>query len=346
MAAPATPSNFAIQSANTQIYLSWDQVTGATSYKIQRSADNVTYSTLEGASPNPPGYLDTTPVVGTQYWYKVAATNADGDSPYTEPLNDVATIAGEMSLGQIRLNAKREADRQNSQFLTDTEWNFNINNSLFELFDILVDVYEDYHFAQPAYFTTTGSSSQQQIPNGIIQFQDENGNNFTAPPFYKLCGVDLGVSNAPTGWVSMKKFMFADRNKYFYPNTQSTIYGVFNMQYRLMGQYLQFIPLPSGNQPMRMWYIPRMTMLLKDTDITSSGVSGWIEYVIVDAAIKALEKEESDTTALMMRKEALRKRIEAAANNRDQGQPDTISDTRGSGGWGQGGSIQGFGGGF
>lgn len=343
MSVPAIPQNFAIQSANLQIWLTWDQVVGATTYKIQRSTDNVTYSTLEAASPNPPGYLDTTCVEGIQYWYQVAATNVSGDSTYTDPLNDVATQAGEMSLGQIRLNAKREADRQNSQFLTDPEWNFNINNSMFELYDLLIDVYEDYYFAQPAYFTTTGSSSQFPIPNGIRVFQDENGADYVAPPFYKLCGVDLGVTQSQTGWVSIKKFMFADRNRYFYPNTNSTIYGVFNMQYRLMGDNLQFIPIPSGNQPMRMWYIPRMVMLLKDTDRSTSGISGFLEYVIVDAAIKALEKEESDTKALMVRKEALRKRIEASAQSRDQGQPDCVSDTRSNGGWNQGGGLQGMG---
>lgn len=346
MAVPSTPENMTVSSANGQVWIFWDQVSTATTYKIKRSSDNVTYSVIESASPNPPGYLDTTPALGTQYWYQVAAHNTDGDSSYTTAQSIVATTSGEMTLGQLRTNARREADMVNSEFLTDLEWNFNINNSLFELYDLLIDVYEDYYFASPAYFTTTGSSAQQALPNGVLTFQDATGANFIAPPFYKLCGVDLGVSNSPTGWVSMKKFMFADRNKYFYPNTQSTIYGVFNMQYRLMGQYLQFIPLPSGNQPMRMWYIPRMTMLLKDTDITTQGISGWCEYVILDAAIKALLKEESDASALMTRKEALKRRIEAAANNRDQGQPDTISDTRGNGGWGQGGAIQGFGGGF
>lgn len=448
MAAPATPQNMFVQAANGQIFVTWDQTTGANSYSVQRSTDNVNFTVVDTPS-NPPGYLDTSVTIGTQYWYRVAAVTTSGgkasatltfsgqptssetvtianivftagtsfvigatatitatnltaainasssltnivtaslsgliititavlegeegnglqfsealtnvigtsfsngltpgQSPYTEAASEVPTTAGEMSLGQIRLNAQRECDRQNSNFLTTAEWNFNINNSLFELYDLLIDAYEDYYFAEPAYFTTNGSSSSYPLPNGVLTFQNESGGNFVPPPFYKLCGVDLGVSNAQTGWVSMKKYMFADRNKYFYPNTQSTIYGVFNMQYRLLGQSLQFIPLPSGNQPMRMWYIPRMVMLLKDTDLTTSGVSGWMEYVIVDAAIKALEKEESDTQALMLRKAELKRRIEAASNNRDQGQPDTISDTRGSGGWGQGGSIQGFGGGF
>lgn len=345
MAIPETPQNVTLNQGNGQIYIYWDQVTGATTYNVQRSTDNVTYASI--ATPaNPPGYLDTAVTLGTQYWYKVAAVNIDGTSAYTTSQSEVPATTGEMSLGQIRLNAQREADMQNNLFITNIEWNSYINQSLFELYDLLIDSYEDYYFALPAYFSTNGTDSAYPIPNGVISFTNADGSTYVAPPFYKLCGVDLGVSNAPTGWVSMKKFMFADRNKYFYPNTQSTIYGVFNMQYRLMGNYLQFIPLPSGNQPMRVWYIPRMVQLLKDTDLTTAGVSGWLEYVIVDAAIKAMGKEESDTSLLQQRKAELKRRIEAAGNNRDQGQPDTISDTRGNGGWGQGGSVQGFGGGF
>ena len=60
-----------------------------------------------------------------------------------------------------------------------------------------------------------------------------------------------------------------DRNKYFYPNTQSTIYGVFNMEYRIMGMSnVMFIPIPSGNQYIRLWYYPRMKMLQADNDVT------------------------------------------------------------------------------
>ena len=73
----------------------------------------------------------------------------------------------------------------------------------------------------------------------------------------------------------------------------------------------------------------------------------WSEYVIVDAAIKASQKEESDVSILMQQKMALIKRIEDSAMNRDVGQPDRISDTRnstgyGGGGWGFDGSSGGY----
>jgi hypothetical protein len=61
------------------------------------------------------------------------------------------------------------------------------------------------------------------------------------------------------------------------------------------------------------------------------GISGWTEYVIVDAAIKCLVKEETDPSALMATKAGLIKRIEEAAGNRDVGAAPTVADVYGPG---------------
>lgn len=350
MAVPGTPSQYFVQTANGTNYASWALTTGATSYKVQRSTDGVTYTTL--ATPSTPYYLDTAVTLGIQYYYQVAATNGSGDSPYTTPQFAVPTPSGEMCLGQMRLYAQQRADRVNSNFVTLPEWNVFLNQSLFELYDLLVEQYGEEYFTASAQFVTTGSNSQfYPLPDGQTTFNNAiTGAAYKAPAFYKLVGVDLGLNQSAqsnNGWVTVNKFNFIDRNKYFYPNTQSTIYGVFNMSYRLFGSQIEFIPAPSGNQPIRLWYIPRMTMLLQDTDTTTSGVSGWIEYVIVKAAYYALTKEESDTTSLVMQLAALQKRIEETAANRDAGMPDTISDVN-NGNWGNGwsggrnGAIGGF----
>ena len=64
---------------------------------------------------------------------------------------------------------------------------------------------------------------------------------------------------------------------------------------------------------------------------------------MLDAAIKALQKEESDASVLMSQKEALRQRIMSTAMNRDAGLSDQISDTRSNYGYGNSGGA--FGGG-
>lgn len=336
MATPSTPTNFIVQQGNGIVLISWNLSAGATSYVVNRSTDGVNYSTL--ASPTTNSYLDSAVTVGTQYWYQVAAVNVT-TSNFTAPQSTVPTITGQDTLGQLRLQAQQRADRVNSNFLTTSEWNQNINKSYFELYDLLTTVYEDYYIAPALMLATDGSTQLYPLPDGI----NYNG----APPFYKLMGVDCGLDNSGNAWVTLKKFNFIARNRYVYPNISSTFLGVFNLQYRLLGNNIELIPTPSANQILRLWYIPRMTTLLQDTDI-ADGVSGWTEYIIVDAAIKALQKEESDVSVLMAEKQMLKQRIEESAMNRDAGQPDTISNTRSwgqrSGGYGSPGGDGNYGG--
>lgn len=349
MAIPATPQNLIAQSGNQQILLSWDLVVGATSYVIQRSEDNVTYTTLVTVSGTPlaTSYLDTSPVLGTQYFYKLQASNISGTSPLTTAVSEVAAPAGEQTLSQLRLQAQQSADRVNSNFVTKAEWNKFINIAAFELYDLLVTLYEDQYVAPPVRFAVDGTTNRYDLPNGSNSFTDAATGSVVVPkPFYKLIGVDLALSTATNAFVTVNKFNFADRNRFVYPNTASTIYGVFNLQYRLLGNKIEFIPTPSGGQIIQLWYIPRLTELLKDTDTTDIGVSGWTRYIIVRAAKYALDKEESDTTKLDQELLFLKARIEETAANRDAGMPDKISDSRSGfgSGWngGSGGPIGGF----
>ena len=322
MAAPATPTGFIIQQGNNQVLLSWDLSAGATSYKVYRSTDNTIFSLI--ASPTTITYLDNTVTSGTLYYYYILSHNGSGDSPQTSTLSIVPVPQGKMSLGQLRLQAQQRADRENSNFVGLAEWNTYINQSAFELYDLLTTLYEDYFVTAPVTFVTDGTTSQYNLDT-------------IAPNFYKLSGVDLGLPSNPTNpaFVTLKKFDFISRNRYVFPQLTSTLLGVFNLRYRLLGNTLMFIPTPSGGQNVRLWYIPRMTQLLQDTDILD-GVNGWDEYVIVRAAKYALDKEESDTTKLDAQIAFMKQRIEDSAMNRDAGSPDTISDTRSrTESWGQ-----------
>jgi len=350
--APGVPSQFVVQTGNGQILVSWGLTTGATSYTVQRSLDNVTFSDLTTISGTPlaVSYLDTAVTLGTQYWYKVYASNTDGDSATTNSQSAIPTTSGEMTLSQIRLAAMQRADRVNNNFVTTAEYTTYINLAMFELYDLLVTCFEDYFVTTPVQFTSDGTTFIYDLPDGQTTFTNglNTSQTITPPPFYKLTGVDLALNNATNAYVTVNKFNFVDRNRFVYPNTASTIYGVFNLQYRLLGstpagvQQIMFIPTPSAGQGIRLWYIPRMTQLLQDTDTTIQGISGWIDYVIIRTAKYVLDKEESDTTKLDMELDYLKKRIEETAANRDAGIPDKISDTRANNGSGYGGGS-GFG---
>tara|TARA_R100001129_G_scaffold117670_1_gene81263 strand:- start:366 stop:1232 length:867 start_codon:yes stop_codon:yes gene_type:complete len=54
--------------------------------------------------------------------------------------------------------------------------------------------------------------------------------------------------------------------------------------------------------------------------------TGWDEYIIVDSAIKMLVKEEQDVTGLMVQKNMLKERMITESQNRDAGEPQTVTD--------------------
>lgn len=232
---------------------------------------------------------------------------------------------GSMTLLQIRTAAKQRADMVNSEFLTEAEWNSNINNSYYELYDLLVQKYgNDYFVAPPLTIPISATSQTYALPNGV--------NYSAAPAFYKLMGVDLQLYPGTNNYLTLHPFMFSERNKYSSPNF-SALQGVLRPNYRLNGNNIMLIPASPSGQSIRLWYVPRLVELSTDESV-ADGVSGWDEYIIVDAAIKALQKEESDVSVLMAQKQALIARIDAAGENRDQGAPQTVSDVSG-GPWGR-----------
>lgn len=241
---------------------------------------------------------------------------------------------GDSTLGTIRREAQQRTDMVNSNFISTEEWNAYINASYYELYDILVQKFGDDYFVARPYTYTTGSN-QTLYPLPVN--------------FYKLLGVEVQLNTGnPDSWVTLKKFQFIDRNRWSYPNVY-TFYGITNLRYRVNGNNLMIVPIGQAGQTVRIWYVPRQRLLINDGSIVD-GVSGWEEYIIVDACIKAWNKQESDTSVFMAQKQALLKRIEEAAENRDPGEADHVSDSKslnygwgaGSDGNGNNGSLSGW----
>lgn len=327
---PYQPQNVTAEQSDGNILITWTGSLGATAYVVQRSTDGVNFTTIATLGLVSQ-YLDSLPGIGIMYYYQVAATNTSGTSPYSTIAQMVAAPPSEYSLFELRLRAQQTADRVNSQFVTTSEWNAFIRLAMYELYDLLIDSYEDLFAAETVFVNTNGTTQLYPIPDGVTNYLGgtyPNSSGAPAKAFYKLAGVDLGINTSNDAWVTLKKFNFIDRNRYVYPNSTSTIYGVYNMRYRLMGDYIDIIPTPAGNQQLRLWYSPRLTGLLSDTDLTTIGYSGWLRYPIVRSAKYALDKEESDTTKLDAELLFLKQRIEQTSQNRDAGIPDTISNTR------------------
>lgn len=203
------------------------------------------------------------------------------------------------TLASLRLQCQQQTDLVNSGFVSNAEWLGYINSSYLELYGNIVQ-----HFGND-YFVQSTATGFPITTTGLTQF-------YALPTdFFKMLGLDLQLSS-PGGWASLREFAFADRNKYS---------NLTNSEF------------PAAGQVLRLFYVPRATLLASDSD-TIDGVNGWEEFIIVDASIKALAKEESDVSVFEARRQQLETRLAAEIENRNAGESARIVDTRGKGSYG------------
>lgn len=352
----AQPTQVILQTGNGVNFLTWNIVAGATGYSVKRSTDGVTFSIV--GTPVSNYYQDSSVTIGTNYYYSVASVSGAGASGYSgsSPVSITPCAPGQINLGYLRYQSRLRADMLKSNFVTNDEWNLMLNNSIMELYDLLVAKFgEDYFLAPPLIIQST-SALNYPLPDGTNY--PVGGN--PSPACFKVYGLDFNAYGAQTnntqGWISMSRFNWADHNKYnvLLGAASNNVSGQYcSFQFREMGSQVYIIPSNSG-QYFRLWYVPINPQLLEDTDMMPFGYSAWWEYPVIDAAAKALAKRQMFDQAqeLMNRKSALEMRIETTAANRNVGQPNTATNSRGTAGdpnftsWGVNGGGFGCGGGF
>ena len=209
---------------------------------------------------------------------------------------------------------RQRADMEGSTFVSDTEVIGYINVAMAEIHDILVDRYEDYYVSSEPF--TLPADNPGTLPN----------------TFYKALGVDFDTGGTT---YRLRRFSFQERNVY---NSPAMVAGrVTNTLYAIQGAEIKFIPSPTVSGTATLWYVPEAQQFatsgsgFMDVTVVTKAPAvafGYEEYVVVDAAIKCLQKEESDVQMLMVQKQQLKERIENAASNRDQGEPTAITDSR------------------
>ena len=191
-----------------------------------------------------------------------------------------------VSLLQLRTRARQESDQVGSLFCSDAEINEYIRVAYADLFGRIVQAFGcDYFVQTPAAgytFTTDGINQLFALPttNGVQLM-------------FKLLGVDVLVAGT-SQYVSLKPFAFADRNRYSWPNSQ----------------------IPPAGLTVRLLYVPLPTLPTVDAD-TIDGVNSWEDSIVIDVAMKMMAKEESDISALMVRRRAMDERLASEIENRN-----------------------------
>lgn len=315
MAIPAigaviTPANFQIMSAESQVILTWSPTPLATIFYISRSTDAVTFSEI--GTTTLLTYSDTTGTIGTIYYYYVQAGNGTASSQPTLTLSGLSLNPGETTVGNIILECRQRTNKEKSGFYTSQEMTSMVSQSYKSLYDKIVTAYgDDYYVATPYSYTTGQNQQLYPLP----------------PNFYKLLLLEVALNpQDPNSYVTVKQFMFRQKNLFNYPN-QYTMYGITNIRYRLNGNNIMIVPQTQGGQTLRIWFAPRPSQLINQTDLVD-GISGWEEYIVADVCIKMLAKEESDVSVYVRQLEVMDKRLDEMAKNRNIGEPQTVTDTK------------------
>lgn len=252
------------------------------------------------------------------------------------------------TVNDIILAAQQRADRVNGP-MQPAEWLELANKGIKRLYGILANTNEDYNVGQFPFTLAGGSAAANSLQLGPGQ---------VCPDFWKPRGLWLQVSG-PLPYRTIPRLeSFAERNLYTVPQIVP-IYGSIPARWNLMGNLFEVLPPQVAGANYILWYIPRAPQLQGNQSIEGFwlSVNGWDEYAALYAAYKALVKEESLDTAMLVAQELkqLEMQIVNEAKPRDVSQPKNIVDMsaiRGvwpgvpgiAGGWNTGGDFGGGGG--
>jgi hypothetical protein len=217
-------------------------------------------------------------------------------------------MANDITLGEIKALALDQADMTGSDFIDDARLTYWVNSALSELHDLLVDAYEDFHVATYEIALTAGTSTYA-LPTD----------------FYKLLKLFHLESGSGTR-TRLRRFNLDEYgalgDPFVHPASVDS-----GMLYRILGTNIELVPDPTGNGTLELWYAPAFTKLRNDSDLIHLTVPVmWEDFVVCDVAARCLEKEESDSRPMLLRKAEAKQRIIASSQNRDAGMPERVID--------------------
>ena len=159
-------------------------------------------------------------------------------------------MAASATLSDLKTRARQRADMVNSTFIADAELLNYINASYAELYDIMVQTYEDYYTTSTTFTLTSSDSGVYSLP----------------ADFYKLRGVEYQLSGE---FVTLYPYDWNTRN--LRQRSLRRLYvGDLQMTYRIVGSDLRMEPRDNANGDFQLWYVPSYTPLSSDSDVVDS----------------------------------------------------------------------------
>lgn len=209
------------------------------------------------------------------------------------------------TLGDLKTQVLDRADMDNSSFITDARLAEYINLETEELYDFLVNLYEDY-FVSSDTITLVSGTEQYTLPTD----------------YYKTIRVYFLDTGSPAKRWMLKRWEWQDLDfddEYFHP------LGTYNryLRYRVVGNTMFFSPEPRAAGSVEHWYAPVPDRYANDADTVNFNIPalGWENAIIAGAAARCLIREESDPAYLLREKAETYNRLRNQATPRDAGEP-------------------------
>lgn len=222
-------------------------------------------------------------------------------------------MAGRISfnLAAMRSRVRERADQENSAFISDGELDAYIQGSYEELYDLVLEAWGSDLFQLATV-----------IPTVVNEF------NYELPlDFYRLTNIsiELGARH----YVSLRELQLEELNllaQVGQPTHYRLAASVSAADAVTPLHKFNVAPVPDSVWNMTVFYVPAPELLVVDREYPA--FAGWDEWIVCDAAIKCLEKEESETSTLQGRLARLQQRILAAGPARNTAEAPRVQDRR------------------
>lgn len=180
-------------------------------------------------------------------------------------------MARSRTLGEMRSDVRLRADLPANNFVTDSEINEYINQSLAELYDKLINAHGQEFYIKEAVLTTVQNTETYALPSDHYETLyvelDDGSTRFRLPSYSmheraRIIGTNVNNPGRP-------------------------------IAFRLQQGAISLLPPPTSGYTVRHWYVPACLRLVSDSE-SFDGVDGWEEYAIWRAVAYVQNKEQLD----------------------------------------------------
>ena len=211
-------------------------------------------------------------------------------------------MARSRSLGDMRSDVRLRADLPANNFVSDSEINEYLNQSIAELWDLLVAARGQEYYVTRYAFTTAPNTELYALP----------------ADHFETLYLECFVNNQR---IRMRPYSLHER---------APILGVTQLParpyaFRLQGTQISLLPIPDSTYPCTLFYAPAAVRLTNDAD-TFDGIDGWEEYAIWRAVAYVQQKEQLDFSFAMGFVGSIKDRVQRLAPFRAANNAERVTD--------------------